>query len=228
MLYSRVSGDKQTFPEPLSLSLSICPPFAREQAMLKRQMSLVCLFTDLRDALPNGFGLQAAPVEASIGAGPADAIAPSLSPTVPCVAAAPPSLPSPVLPLAPPPPPPFYVPLSRIPQLEDPNEAPLTIDPSLLPKSDPDKVPNIVHYVYGFKAPKPEREDGRGDILPYYAYLAVRSAIVNLKPDAIFVWVFIEPCVETVIACALAHVHSFTATTSMSPEAPSGRPSVRI
>lgn len=42
----------------------------------------------------------------------------------------------------------------------------------------PKGVPNLVHFVFGYKG-------DRGELFPYYAYLAVRSAIVNLQPDEI-------------------------------------------
>jgi hypothetical protein len=44
-------------------------------------------------------------------------------------------------------------------------------------------VPDAVHYVYGLK-PVPEGE--KGEELPYYAYLAMRSAIIHLRPSKIF------------------------------------------
>lgn len=44
------------------------------------------------------------------------------------------------------------------------------------------RVPNSVHYVYGLKEPK----NGRTEELPYYAYLAMRSALLNLKPEKIY------------------------------------------
>ncbi len=44
-------------------------------------------------------------------------------------------------------------------------------------------VPDSLHYVYGLK-PVPEGE--LGEELPYYAYLAVRSAILNLRPAKIY------------------------------------------
>lgn len=65
------------------------------------------------------------------------------------------------------------------------------------------RVPNIVHYVYSLKpTPRQKSQPGgirvdeegyfemgqgeEGEEFPYYAYLAVRSVIVNLKPDAIY------------------------------------------
>lgn len=64
-------------------------------------------------------------------------------------------------------------------------------------------MPNIVHYVYSLKpTPRQKSQPGgirvdeegyfemgqgeEGEEFPYYAYLAVRSVIVNLKPDAIY------------------------------------------
>jgi hypothetical protein len=45
------------------------------------------------------------------------------------------------------------------------------------------KVPNSVHYVYGLK---PVAEGEKAEELPYYAYLAMRSAMINLKPSTIY------------------------------------------
>lgn len=50
-------------------------------------------------------------------------------------------------------------------------------------------VPKVVHYVYGLKDAPPGREAGVGDEFPYYAYLAIRSVLVNVRPDKIFLWV---------------------------------------
>ena len=47
-------------------------------------------------------------------------------------------------------------------------------------------VPNAVHYVYGLK-PVPEGQ--KPEELPYYAYLAMRSAMINLKPEKVFLYV---------------------------------------
>ncbi|ORY35552.1 hypothetical protein BCR39DRAFT_510716 [Naematelia encephala] len=54
----------------------------------------------------------------------------------------------------------------------------------LAPKKRDMKVPNSVHYVYGLKTPP--GGDERGEELPYYAYLAMRSAMLNLKPEKIY------------------------------------------
>lgn len=51
----------------------------------------------------------------------------------------------------------------------------------------PGQAPNVVHYVFGYK---PSRAgEPEGELLPYYTYLAIRSALVNLKPDAIYLCV---------------------------------------
>ena len=50
----------------------------------------------------------------------------------------------------------------------------------------PKGIPNLVHFVYGYKG-------DQGELFPYYAYLAVRSAIVNLKPDEILLSVHQVP-----------------------------------
>jgi len=43
-------------------------------------------------------------------------------------------------------------------------------------------VPDSVHYVYGLKPSEGEE----GEELPYYAYLAIRSALINLKPEKMY------------------------------------------
>ncbi|WVR07584.1 hypothetical protein IAU60_004626 [Kwoniella sp. DSM 27419] len=45
-------------------------------------------------------------------------------------------------------------------------------------------VPDSVHYIYGLKEPHDGGE--RGEELPYYAYLAMRSALLNIKPKVIY------------------------------------------
>lgn len=45
------------------------------------------------------------------------------------------------------------------------------------------RVPNAIHYVYGLKPPK---HGYSGEQLPYYAYLAMKSAITRLKPEKTF------------------------------------------
>ncbi|TXT08601.1 hypothetical protein VHUM_02729 [Vanrija humicola] len=52
----------------------------------------------------------------------------------------------------------------------------------LAPKRAGMRVPNAVHYVFGLKEPK----NGKTEELPYYAYLAIRSALLNLKPEKIY------------------------------------------
>ncbi|KAK1759603.1 hypothetical protein QBC47DRAFT_111642 [Echria macrotheca] len=49
--------------------------------------------------------------------------------------------------------------------------------------STADPIPNVVHFIYGLKNPLTDPGAGRFDFLNY---LAVRSAIVSLKPDAIY------------------------------------------
>jgi len=48
-------------------------------------------------------------------------------------------------------------------------------------KTDP--IPNVVHFIYGLKNPLYHPGAGRFDFL---SYLAIRSAIVSLKPDAVY------------------------------------------
>lgn len=52
-----------------------------------------------------------------------------------------------------------------------------------------EKIPNIVHYVYGLKQSK-------GDSIeefPYYAYLGMRSALISLRPEKIMFHCINEP-----------------------------------
>ena len=47
-------------------------------------------------------------------------------------------------------------------------------------------VPNIVHYVYGLDTgPQPD--------FPYFAYLAMRSALISLKPERVLFHCIREP-----------------------------------
>lgn len=64
-----------------------------------------------------------------------------------------------------------------------PPSRPVYLPEPLLPKKKGMLVPDSLHYVYGLK-PVPEGE--LGEELPYYAYLAVRSAILNLRPAKIY------------------------------------------
>lgn len=52
---------------------------------------------------------------------------------------------------------------------------------SHLRKADP--IPNVVHFIFGLKNPFTSPDAGRFDFL---SYLAIRSAIVSLRPDAIY------------------------------------------
>lgn len=63
--------------------------------------------------------------------------------------------------------------------------------PDYLPAPIPPKesgmvVPNAVHYVYGLK---PVKEGEQSEELPYYAYLAIRSALINIKPEKVYLCV---------------------------------------
>jgi hypothetical protein len=53
----------------------------------------------------------------------------------------------------------------------------------IAPKKSGMVVPNAVHYVYGLK---PVNDGGESEELPYYAYLAMRSALVNIRPEKIY------------------------------------------
>ena len=60
--------------------------------------------------------------------------------------------------------------------------------PEYLPEPIPPKkpgmvVPDSVHYVYGLKPLSPGQA---GEELPYYAYLAIRSAMIHLNPAKIY------------------------------------------
>jgi hypothetical protein len=60
--------------------------------------------------------------------------------------------------------------------------------PDYLPDPLPPKrkgmvVPNSVHYVYGLK---PVKAGEKPEELPYYAYLAMRSAMINIRPEKIY------------------------------------------
>lgn len=57
------------------------------------------------------------------------------------------------------------------------------LPPPLKPKLYGMRVPNAVHYVYGLK-PVPEGETAPP--LPYYAYLGMRSALLNLRPEKMY------------------------------------------
>lgn len=79
--------------------------------------------------------------------------------------------------------PPFLVPSE---QFLPPPQKPASVShyPEPLPVKERDMVvPNSLHYIYGLK-PVPEGKEP--DELPYYAYLAIRSAIINLEPERIY------------------------------------------
>ncbi|KAJ9096815.1 hypothetical protein QFC21_005086 [Naganishia friedmannii] len=85
--------------------------------------------------------------------------------------------------------PPFLIPPSKFDPIT-PEQllalSPISTNRSLYPAPMPPTkrghvVPNVLHYVYGLK--DTARTDGKGDEFPYYAYLAIRSALVNIKPE---------------------------------------------
>ena len=86
-------------------------------------------------------------------------------------------------------------------------------------------VPDAVHYVYGLK---PVTEGERGEELPYYAYLAMRSAMINLRPSVIYLCVLPRRDFTSHIISRADHVmilyeHSVsTATMSTCPSARGG------
>lgn len=64
-----------------------------------------------------------------------------------------------------------------------PISIPSYIPPPVSSKRKGMVVPNAVHYVYGLK---PVKEGEQPEELPYYAYLAIRSALLNLQPEKMF------------------------------------------
>lgn len=81
--------------------------------------------------------------------------------------------------------PPFYVPPSLFPPpppARSQSGAGETFPAPLKPQKG-QKVPNVIHYVYGLKVVEEGKEV---DEFPYYAYLAVRSAIINIKPEKVY------------------------------------------
>ncbi len=64
---------------------------------------------------------------------------------------------------------------------------PIPGDPPPPPRDSPagsdEPIPNIVHFIYGLKNPLDSSNAGHFDFM---CYLAVRSAIVSLRPDAIY------------------------------------------
>lgn len=68
------------------------------------------------------------------------------------------------------PPPPYPPPPSYMPE-------------PVSPKAPGMVVPNAVHYVYGLK---PIKAGQTAEELPYYAYLAIRSALLNIRPEKMF------------------------------------------
>ncbi|WVW83730.1 hypothetical protein I302_105751 [Kwoniella bestiolae CBS 10118] len=71
------------------------------------------------------------------------------------------------------------------PSLPPPPSLSLTSSLTNLPEP-PDPIPNIVHYVYGLAPPSDEE-------FPYFAYLAIRSAMVSLQPEEIWFHCINEP-----------------------------------
>ncbi|WVQ82214.1 hypothetical protein IAT38_004342 [Cryptococcus sp. DSM 104549] len=49
----------------------------------------------------------------------------------------------------------------------------------------PEPIPNVVHYVYGLAEDQPD--------FPYFAYLAMRSAMMSLKPEVVYFHCIHEP-----------------------------------
>lgn len=75
---------------------------------------------------------------------------------------------------------PSYLPVALPPPLATAPPAHLNLPPP------PEPIPNIVHYVYGLDtAPQPD--------FPYFAYLAMRSAMLTLRPDRVLFHCIREP-----------------------------------
>jgi hypothetical protein len=79
----------------------------------------------------------------------------------------------------------FRIPSSKImaPGDRNPLRKPDYLPDPIAPKKSGMVVPNAVHYVYGLK---PVNDGGEAEELPYYAYLAMRSALVNIRPEKIY------------------------------------------
>ncbi|WVO16357.1 hypothetical protein L204_104032 [Cryptococcus depauperatus] len=77
--------------------------------------------------------------------------------------------------------------ISLLPRALPPVADPLTVKNLVLlglpPPEDP--IPNIVHYVFGLADDQPD--------FPYFAYLAMRSSLISLKPDFIYFHCINEP-----------------------------------
>lgn len=78
--------------------------------------------------------------------------------------------------------PPFYVPPALFVPPKPPPPNPSHFPTPLALKAG-QKVPKALHYVYGLKEVPAGQEP---DEFPYYAYLAVRSAMLNIKPDKVY------------------------------------------
>ncbi len=61
---------------------------------------------------------------------------------------------------------------------------PIPGEPPATDATNHEPIPNIVHFIYGLKNPLYSPGAGRFDFL---CYLAVRSAVVSLQPDAIYI-----------------------------------------
>jgi hypothetical protein len=79
----------------------------------------------------------------------------------------------------------FRIPSSKImtPGDRNPLKKPDYLPDPIAPKRSGMVVPNAVHYVYGLK---PVNDGGEVEELPYYAYLAMRSALINIRPEKIY------------------------------------------
>ncbi|OXG24592.1 hypothetical protein C366_00121 [Cryptococcus neoformans Tu401-1] len=70
-----------------------------------------------------------------------------------------------------------------LPPIAPPTVTDQLVSLGLPPPEEP--IPNVVHYVYGLADDQPD--------FPYFAYLAMRSALVSLKPDVVYFHCISEP-----------------------------------
>lgn len=75
---------------------------------------------------------------------------------------------------------------ARIQESKEPLLPPSDIFPAPLKPAEGARVPKALHYVFGLKPVKPGHKP---DELPYYAYLAMRSAMINIKPEKTYLCV---------------------------------------
>lgn len=72
--------------------------------------------------------------------------------------------------------------VSAEPAFKIPDEKPSMPDPSTPHTGN--RVPSVVHYVFGLRPPPGDSDEGPD--FPYWAYLSVRTTIERLNPDKIY------------------------------------------